>query len=214
MSRDFNVCEFCSTYVKMEDVICPRCRQALLFEGDERIVIWQLGDIGDGILGPICMGLRKAFGRGVIIQPACLDERPSFRSGWKGISAGVFLNQVLRRHRKGTFVNLGVTARNIVPSQRYNFLFGYAYLGLPAATISLHPLSQDEPDSGLLIERALKIAIHEIGHTLDLDHHAYEDGVNCCMTADETRDCLELLDSGTSGFCASCRKRIKSFKPS
>ncbi len=102
---------------------------------------------------------EKPLGGAVVIQPTYLDERASSRSEWKGLSAGVFLAQVYRRHRKGTFVNLGMTAQNIVPSRRYNFLFGYAYLGLPAATISLHPLSQDTPDSELLIERAVKIAM-------------------------------------------------------
>ena len=74
--------------------------------------------------------------------------------------------------------------------------------------ISLHALDADQPTAELLIQRASAIAIHEIGHTLGLDHHAYEDDVDCVMTADEDVDSLEMLDGGTCRFCAACRKQV------
>jgi predicted Zn-dependent protease len=110
-----------------------------------KLCLWRLGDIRDGILGNIAHELRLAFQFPVLIQPAYLDERPSARPTWKGPSSTVFLEQVHRRHRAGTFVSLGITEANIVPDARHNFLFGYAYLGLPAAVISLNAMDAEYP---------------------------------------------------------------------
>ena len=104
--------------------------------------------------------------------------------------------------------SLGITEKNIVPSARYNFLFGYAYMGLPAAVMSLHQLSTDRPSPGVLAQRVLKIAVHEIGHTFGLDHHEYDDGIDCVMVGDEEMDSLDTVDESTALFCEECSGRI------
>jgi len=133
-----------------------------------------------------------------------MDERPSLRPDWKGISSNVFLRQTHDRCKKREVAALGITERNIVPSASYNFLFGFAYLGLPAATASIHPLVQDDPTKEILIERLAKITLHELGHTFGLDHHSYEEDEGCLMVGDETVDCLEGVDSGNFRFCEAC----------
>jgi predicted Zn-dependent protease len=96
-----------------------------------------------------------------------------------------------------------------VPSASYNFLFGYAYLGLPAATASIHPLALDSPPEKLLAERLAKIVLHELGHAFGLDHHDYEEEIDCLMVGDAKVDCTELVDSGGIHFCASCYSAIR-----
>ena len=69
-------------------------------------------------------------------------------------------------------------------------------------------MSSDDPGMALLVERAAAIAIHEIGHNCGLDHHGYDEGIDCVMTADTPLDCLERLDEGTHKFCRECRKVV------
>ena len=206
--KDWNVCEHCNLYIPIHEHRCPNCEQPMITDSRCKISIWRLGEIRDGVLGHLANGLKRAFGADVVIQPAFLDERLSERPHWRGISSTVFLNQVHRRHKPETFICLGVTEKNIVPDANYNFLFGYAYMGLPASVVSLHPLAVDEPSSDRLLQRLLLIATHEIGHNLGLDHHAYDDRVDCVMVGDAEVDSLETVDSGTSDFCPECADSI------
>lgn len=207
-NKDWNVCEHCNLYLPLDAAICPNCEQPILLDAKGKISLWRLGDLPDGIIGNLAAGLRVAFGVSAVIQPTFLDERPSQRPAWRGLSAGVFLDQVERRHLVSVFVNLGITERNIVPDSRHNFLFGYAYQGKPAAVVSLHALSKDDPSEKLLVTRVLNIAIHEIGHTLGLDHHGYNDNVECVMIGDDEIDSIEGVDECSSTFCADCQRGV------
>ena len=211
LMKDTNICENCNHYLPFDCDVCAHCEQPMVLDSTGKLGLWRLGDIRDGILGHIAHELRLAFQFPVLIQPAYLDERPSARPTWKGLSSSVFLEQVHRRHSAGTFVSLGITEANIVPDARHNFLFGYAYLGLPAAVISLHAMEADAPTPDILIMRAALVAVHEIGHTLGLEHHSYESGVNCVMVGDAKVDSIETLDGGTSQFCEACRLACARF---
>ena len=151
--------------------------------------------------------ISKSLRLPVIVQPALLDPRPSRRTGWNGASATPFLNQVDRRSSRGTVFSVGITEENIVPGAYWNYLFGYAYLGMPSCVVTLHQMSSDDPAMALLVKRAAAIAIHEIVHNCGLDHHGYDDGIDCVMTADTPLDCLERLDEGTHKFCRECLAR-------
>jgi predicted Zn-dependent protease len=59
-----------------------------------------------------------------------------------------------------------------------------------------------------VVRRAATIAIHEIGHNCGLDHHGYDEGISCVMTADTELDCLERLDDGTHDFCRACQQVV------
>lgn len=68
---------------------------------------------------------------------------------------------------------LGVIDADIY-SSGLNYVFGEAYIDGNAALISLYRLKPEyygeEPDAGALELRTLKEAVHEVGHTLGLQH--------------------------------------------
>lgn len=172
------------------------------------VALWRLGEVRPAILNGVVVEISKSLGLPVVVQPLLLDPRPSRRTGWNGVSATAFLNQVDRRSRRGTLFSIGITEENIVPGTAWNYLFGYAYLGEPSCVVSLHQMSSDSPGPSLLVRRAAAIAIHEIGHNCGLDHHGYGEGIACVMTADTELDCIERLDEGTHRFCSPCRKAV------
>ena len=208
MKSDFNLCPDCGARATTGRRHCPTCTTPLLLDAMDSIQFWRLGEIRPAVLNGMTRTVSKAFGLPVVVQPSFLDPRPSRRAGWNGISATAFLNQIHRRSRRGTPFSVGLTEENIVPGAAWNYLFGYAYLGMPSCVVSLHQMSSDDPQTRDVVRRAAAVAIHEIGHNCGLDHHGYGDGIACVMTADTDLDCLELLDDGTHRFCRSCRQVV------
>jgi archaemetzincin len=101
---------------------------------------------------------------------------------------------------------LGVLDRDIfIPM--LTFLFGQAQLGGQVALISLTRLRQEfyglPPDSALLIARARKEALHEIGHTFGLTHC---DRPHCTMALATV---IEQVDAKSEEFCGSCRRLLR-----
>jgi archaemetzincin len=72
--------------------------------------------------------------------------------------------------------------------------------------VSTHRLHQEfyglPPDDGLLRERLLKEAVHELGHTLDLRHC---DDYRCAMAASHA---VEWIDLKEMGMCPACMTRV------
>jgi len=109
---------------------------------------------------------------------------------------------------------LGVTEADLyVPS--LNFVFGEAQRPGNAALISLRRLKpefyREPPSKEVFHERALKEAVHEIGHTLSLGHCS---NPLCIMFFS---DSIRNTDRKRTEFCEKCRpsvlkalKRIKS----
>jgi archaemetzincin len=100
---------------------------------------------------------------------------------------------------------LGVTALDLyVPV--LTFVFGEAQLNGRAALVSLHRLSERYyglPDRrDLLLDRAVKEAVHELGHTYGLRHCS---DWRCVMTSSHG---IELLDVKTAEFCNICGRAV------
>ena len=81
----------------------------------------------------------------------------------------------------------------------FNFIFGEAEYPGTAAIISLHRLGESLEEEQ---ERALKEAIHELGHTFGLRHCRK---TPCIMSFSKT---LEDTDMKGLGFCENCFARL------
>ncbi len=107
------------------------------------------------------------------------------------------LLEVARSH-DGDYV-LGVTEVDLY-AKPLNFVFGQAEVGGRAAVISLHRLAG--PDPTLARQRALKEALHELGHTRGLPHCA---DASCVM---HFSNALADTDRKGPALCADCAARL------
>lgn len=113
--------------------------------------------------------------------------------------ADVFLD-IIRRQREERV--LGVTDCDLYTGG-LNFVFGMAENPGKAAVISLHRLRL-YADAGIFRSRAIKEAIHELGHTLGMRH---------CPTAScvmHFSNCLADTDRKSSTMCPDCRRAYES----
>jgi len=89
---------------------------------------------------------------------------------------------------------------------RLHFVFGEADIGSGTAIVSLCRLRQDyyglDPDEALLLERATKEIVHELGHTFGLEHCPNS---NCVMHFSNS---LADTDVKRVHFCDRCRPKI------
>ena len=116
-----------------------------------------------------------------------------------------FLKDLLSVKSEGDIV-LG-----IVPYDLYepdlNFIFGVASPVTQTAVISLYRLHNTfyglPEDQNLFVERILKEAVHEIGHTLGLPHCP---NPTCVMHFSNS---IEDTDRKSYYFCPSCYQKVK-----
>jgi archaemetzincin len=100
---------------------------------------------------------------------------------------------------------LAVTARDLfIPV--LTFVFGQAQLSGRVGVVSLARLRQEfyglPPDREILLQRAVKEALHETGHLFGLVHCAER---SCAMSLSTG---VRQIDSKQPAFCGPCRNRI------
>jgi len=179
-----------------------------LVKGDEQktkpIALVPIGQVEEAILAIIGEGLREAFGRNYVIAAAlphpdyaCDRRRGQYRS-----------DDILAQLRR-----LGLPAERwlgVVDLDLYtpglNFVFGQAQMGGPAAIIALPRLRQSfyglPEGEALFHERAVKEAVHELGHTYGLGHCS---NPRCVMSFSNS---LRDVDRKERDFCPSCRRKL------
>jgi len=170
------------------------------------IALIPIGNAPTGLLHSLTEPLSATFGRpcqvdGIVpLPPSAYDRRRGQYSGRSILSllAGLDVPDAGRV--------LGIVDADCY-APGLNFIFGRARMGVHArvAFIALPRLRQSfynlAEDEALFRERALKEAVHELGHTYGLDHCP---DVTCVMYSS-----IDLRDTDVkrAGFCLDCRVR-------
>ena len=82
-------------------------------------------------------------------------------------------------------------------------IFGYGSVGGKSGVVSGYRLRLDRPGRALYEARLRKVANHEIGHTLGLDHCGEDE---CIMH--DAHGAISTIDRMTGKFCARCKAAL------
>ena len=168
------------------------------------IALRPLGQIDQEILEGLKGRLRETFGCPVETKPQTTDLARAYNSKRKQYLSTTILSAISASEE-------GERALGIVDVDLYvpslNFVFGEADMGSGVAIISLFRLSQERyalpPNRELFLERAVKEAIHELGHTYGLGHCTNE---KCIMYFSNS---LMDTDRKQAAFCNKCRQILE-----
>lgn len=163
---------------------------------------------GLNLLEFLAASLARTFRTPCRIRPEFLDVSPT----WNAARGQYYSTAILRLMERAWGLPSGPNARVLgvtvgdlfVPV--LTFVFGEAQVDGNCATVSTARLNEQfyglPGREGILRERLLKEAVHELGHTFGLRHCA---NWRCVMSSSHG---VERLDVKGSDFCAACRKVV------
>jgi len=172
-----------------------------------RIVLVPIGPGAVEVLSPLETGLNRELAAAVITAAATPVPEGAYASERRQYLAEDFLPGLTPYRRSGADLVLGITKVDLYVAG-LNFVFGLADPMQKTAVISLarldpqfYGLPQNTP---LLQKRALKEAVHELGHCLGLGHCP---DPACIMFFSNT---LADTDHKGPGFCPRCRQQLEA----
>jgi archaemetzincin len=166
------------------------------------IVVVAVGEIHASLLAHLCAALTETFERPCRVGEVLPVPEHAFDPRRAQYSAEALLQQL---HRGQAEHVLGVVDLDLYVPE-LNFVFGLADWREKRAVIALPRLRQRfygaRDDEALFLARAVKEAVHELGHTYGLEHCRDR---RCVMTFSNS---LADTDYKGPGVCPRCRKRL------
>ncbi len=168
----------------------------------ENILLTLLNDFRPGWSEELRRRVGAATGRFVRLDSLTVDLQRFHAPQREQYHATLLLAEMLRHRPAGAGHIVGITEVDLyVPV--LTFVFGQAQLGGPGAVISvmrLHPEYYGlPPNEGLLLDRAVKEVVHELGHGFGLVHCP---DYSCVMSSSTY---VEDVDLKQDGFCSDCQ---------
>ena len=165
-----------------------------------------LSEIDVHILEVLKHSLEQTFGRQVDIRAEIHSLDYAYDPKREQYMSPRMLSR-LRRLKKGADDKiLGVVDVDLY-SPEFEFVFGEAEIVSGIATVSLYRLRPERYglplDAKLFEERAVKEAVHELGHLYKLGHCS---NPKCVM---HFSDSLNDTDVKEATFCTKCRQRLR-----
>ena len=169
------------------------------------ITLLRIGEFPGLLLEGLRAGFSGTFSTRCEELQVTLDPAFAYHAERQQYHSTELLARLEKYTRPQAWRVLGVTEADLyIPI--LTFVFGEAQMGGRCAVVSTHRLHQElyglPADDGLLQERLLKEAVHELGHTLGLAHCQ---DYGCVMAPSHG---VEWIDIKGSGFCAECRLRF------
>jgi archaemetzincin len=168
------------------------------------IELQPVGDIEPDILHRLRDRLHKTFGCPIHIKALIAIPQESFSPDRDQFLSDTFLMTLAADKKPGVY-RLGITGVNLY-TEELNFVFGQADSAGKVSIISLHLLRPENyghpPDVHLLIQRAEKEAVHELGHNLGMGHCT---DPSCVMHFSNS-----LIDTDVKNphFCSKCQPKL------
>jgi len=176
-----------------------------------RVIILQVNRVEKTVLDEIKSRLPEAFPRSTctVVEEVLPVPQTAYNHSREQYHSSIILHEILNyAERSGEMADriLGVTEVDLyVPGM--NFIFGEAQCPGRAAIISLQRLRPEfygEPsDERLFLERSVKEALHEIGHTLGLGHCTNP----LCVMFFSLH--IGMTDRKQPRFCEKCRLKVE-----
>ncbi len=172
---------------------------------DETICLVVVGKVKKEILYYLQSEIEKVFERKVNVADGLKHPDYAYNPKRQQYHSSKILEKMKEEKFRGCDRVLGVTDVDMyVPS--LNFVFGEADFYDRVAVISLVRLRQEyyalPEDDKLFQERALKEAVHELGHTFSL-HHCPD--TKCVMHFSNS---LKDTDIKSHNFCSQCKSKL------
>ena len=171
-----------------------------------KIYLLPLGSLDADVFDAVAQAVEDAFGVEVAVRaPLPIPEHALNEARGQYLST-VILRSLGPSIPPDALRLLAITDEDLFVPQ-LNFVFGEAAIDGRVCIVSLHRLRPEfygqQPDKRLFTDRAIKEAVHELGHTFGLRHCR---DPRCVMSFSNT---IEDTDRKSAHFCEETTRKLR-----